>query len=120
MRNIREIHKNKHFSGQKKTVFSTFLIRLGFKGTVVNRAFLSLHGALLEIKLYSPFLGIKSLLPLRDEDFQGLVLASKELVYGLMKECPRQLFQGFRVQSHLSKQIQIIKGIVHLFEITDY
>ena len=54
MRNIREIHKNKHFSGQKKTVFSTFLIRLGFKGTVVNLAFLSLP---LEITLTVPFWG---------------------------------------------------------------
>ena len=50
-----ETHRNKHFFSQKNMMISsTFLIRLGFKGTVVNRALPSLHGRSFEITLTVP------------------------------------------------------------------
>ena len=44
------------FKARKTTIFSTLLIRYGFKGTVVNRALLSLHGGSLEITLTVPLM----------------------------------------------------------------
>ena len=49
MRNNGEGHRNKHFSSQENDVLQQF--DQGFKGTIINRALLSLHGWSLKITL---------------------------------------------------------------------
>ncbi len=44
-----ETHRNKHFSSQENDVLQQF--DQGFKGTIINRALLSLHGWSLKITL---------------------------------------------------------------------
>ena len=48
-------NENKQFKEKKPWISNLYLIRQSFKGTVVNRALLSLHGGSLEITRTVPF-----------------------------------------------------------------